>query len=51
MLDLEKISAIANLYSVQELFAALVWQRRFNQFNGQEVITDLSQHNRYWNWS
>ncbi len=48
MLDLAKIKSIAQSYSAQELFAALVWQRRFNQFNGEEVITDLSHHPELW---
>jgi hypothetical protein len=48
MLDLAKIQLIAQSYSPQELFAALVWQRRFNQFDGEEVITDLSQHPSLW---
>jgi hypothetical protein len=26
----------------------LVWQRRFNQFDGEEVITDMSQHTDLW---
>ena len=48
MLDLAKIQSIAQSYSPQELFAALVWQRRFNQFSGEEVITDLSKHPDLW---
>ncbi|MBH8555894.1 hypothetical protein I8751_26835 [Nostocaceae cyanobacterium CENA357] len=48
MLDLNKIQAIAQSYSPQELFAALVWQRQFNQFNGKQVIIDLSQHTDLW---
>lgn len=48
MLDLAKIQFIAQSYSPQELFAALVWQRRFNQFDGEQVITDLSQHTDLW---
>lgn len=48
MLDLAKIQSIAQSYSPQELFAALVWQRRFNQFNGEEVIADLSNHPELW---
>jgi len=48
MLDLAKIQYIAQSYSPQELFAALVWQRRFNQFSGEEVITDLSNHPDLW---
>jgi hypothetical protein len=48
MLDLAKIQLIAQSYSPQELFAALVWQRQFNQFDGEQVITDLSQHTDLW---
>ena len=48
MLDLAKIQSIAQSYSPQELFAALVWQRRFNEFDGSEVITDLSHHTDLW---
>lgn len=48
MLDLALIQSIAQSYSPQELFAALVWQRRFNQFSGQEIITDLSNRPELW---
>ena len=48
MLDPNKIQSIAESYSAQKLFAALVWQRRFNQFNGEEVIADLSNHPELW---
>ncbi|WP_230966340.1 hypothetical protein [Nostoc sp. NZL] len=48
MLDLGKIQSIAKSYSPQELFAALVWQRRFNEFDGEEVITDLFSHRNLW---
>lgn len=48
MLDLAKIQLIAKSYSPQELFAALVWQRQFNEFDGEEVITDLSNHPSLW---
>ncbi|MEH2044736.1 MAG: hypothetical protein V7L12_15915 [Nostoc sp.] len=48
MLDLGKIQSIAKSYSPQELFAALIWQRRFNEFNGEEVITDLSNYKNLW---
>ena len=43
MLDLKKIQHIAESYSPQELFATLVWQRQFNNFDGEQVITDLSR--------
>jgi hypothetical protein len=48
MLDLGKIQSIAQSYSPQELFAALVWQRQFNRFNGEQVIKDLSKHTDLW---
>lgn len=48
MLDLARIKSIAQSYSTQELFAALVWQRQFNNFNGEEVITDLSKYQDLW---
>ena len=48
MLDLTKISKIAESYSSQELFAALVWQRKFNDFNGEKVIIDLSKNPTLW---
>jgi hypothetical protein len=48
MLDLAKIQSIAQSYSPQELFAALVWQRQFNEFDGEEVITDLAHHPALW---
>ena len=48
MLDLAKIKTIAQSYSPQELFAALVWQRRFNEFDGEEVITDLANNSSLW---
>lgn len=48
LLDLNKIQCIAQSYSAQELFAALVWQREFNRFDGKKVITDLSQHPELW---
>jgi len=48
MLDLIKIQSIAQSYSPQELFAALVWQRQFNQFDGKQVITDLCGRTDLW---
>ena len=48
MLDPTKIQSIAQSYSAQELFAALVWQRNFNEFNGEEVITDPCNHPDLW---
>jgi len=48
MLDLNRIQSIAQSYSPQELFAALVWQRQFNKFDGQEVIQDLAGQPNLW---
>lgn len=48
MLDANKIQNIATSYSPQELLSALVWQRRFNEFDGKEVITDLSHNLDLW---
>ena len=48
MLDTNKIQNIATSYSPQELLGALVWQRRFNEFDGEEVIIDLSNHSDLW---
>lgn len=42
MLDLAKIQLIAQSYSPQGLFATMVWQRQFNQIDGEVVITDLA---------
>ena len=48
ILDVDKIQLIATSNSPQELVAALVWQRQFNEFDGQEVITDLANHPDLW---
>jgi hypothetical protein len=48
MLNLDTIQTIAQSHSPQELIAAMVWQRRFNEFDGPEVITDLIQHPALW---
>lgn len=48
MLDVDKVVAIAEANSPQELVAALVWQRQFNRFDGREVITDLVQYRQLW---
>ena len=47
-LDLEKVKRISENYTVQELFAALVWSRRFNDFDGQQIMTDLVAHPELW---
>ena len=48
MFDLKKIQSLARSCEAQELIAALVWQRQFNEFNGEEVITDLYHHHNLW---
>ncbi|MEL6136494.1 MAG: hypothetical protein AAFR42_03660 [Cyanobacteria bacterium J06628_6] len=48
MLDLERINHLAENYTVQDMMAALVWQRRFNEFDGPEVIADLARHPDLW---
>ncbi|MEM6751419.1 MAG: hypothetical protein AAF630_00290 [Cyanobacteria bacterium P01_C01_bin.38] len=48
MFNLDRIQTLAQSYSPQEMFAALVWQRRFNLFDGEEVITDLYNHQDLW---
>ncbi len=48
MLDLAKVEQMAQSSSPQELFAALVWQRRFNAFHGEAIITDLAKHSQLW---
>ncbi|WP_448560602.1 hypothetical protein [Trichothermofontia sp.] len=48
MLEVDGIQALAHAYSPQELFAALVWQRRFNQFDGPTIMTDLVNHLDLW---
>ncbi len=48
MLDPSKVQHLAETYAPQELFAALVWQRQFNLFDGPQVITDLANHPDLW---
>jgi hypothetical protein len=48
MLDAQRVRHLAKTYRPQEFFAALVWQRRFNLFDGPEVITDLANHPDLW---
>ncbi|MGK7947722.1 MAG: hypothetical protein AB4368_02660 [Xenococcaceae cyanobacterium] len=49
MIDLNKVKTLAESYSAQELFAALVYQRgKFNNFDGEEVITDLVNRPDLW---
>ncbi|MBE9079173.1 hypothetical protein IQ241_18020 [Romeria aff. gracilis LEGE 07310] len=48
MLDLSRIQTLAQTYHAQEMMAALVWQRRFNEFDGAEVITDLASSPELW---
>ncbi|MEN9226302.1 MAG: hypothetical protein Q6L60_09790 [Thermostichus sp. HHBFW_bins_43] len=48
MLNIDRIRQLAESYSPQEVFAALIWQRRFNLFDGPEIITDLANHPELW---
>ena len=48
MLDATRIQTLAESYSPQEMMAAMVWQRRFNEFDGPEVIADLAEHADLW---
>lgn len=47
MLDLDNVSQIAS-YSTQEIIAALIWQRRFNHFDGEVVVKDLAKYSAFW---
>ena len=47
-INVNRIKQIAEICSPQEMFAALVWQRRFNNFDGEQVITDLSTYSDLW---
>ena len=47
-IDLDRIRTIAESYSPQEMFAALVWQRQFNDFDGKQIIADLSERKDLW---
>ncbi|BAY86916.1 hypothetical protein NIES267_64270 [Calothrix parasitica NIES-267] len=48
MFSLDRVKTLAQSYSPQEMFAALLWQRRFNLFNGEEVIADLYNNQELW---
>ncbi|MGL5079109.1 MAG: hypothetical protein ACRDBG_25195 [Waterburya sp.] len=48
MLDLNRIQNIVQSYPVQELFAAMIWQRQVNDFDGQQVVRDLAEHQDLW---
>lgn len=48
MLDAQRIQTLAETYSAQEFFAALMWQRRFNEFEGPQVVRDLCNHSELW---
>lgn len=47
-IKLARIKSIADSYTPQEMFAALVWQRRFNDFDGEQIITDLYNNSDLW---
>lgn len=48
MLNQERIQSLVESYSVQEMFAAMIWQRQFNEFDGREIVKDLARHDRLW---
>ena len=48
-LDINKIETLAGSYCAQEMFAALMLQREFNNFNGRQVLTDLIDNADLWN--
>ncbi len=49
MLELTKVKTLAASYSAQEILAALVYQRgQFNNFDGEQVITDLANYPELW---
>lgn len=51
LMDLSEIQQIAESCSSQEMFGALVWQNQFNNFDGKQVITDLSKRKDLWHRS
>lgn len=40
MLHAQRIQTLAETYSAQEFFAVLMWQRRFNEFEGPQVVRE-----------
>ena len=48
LFDVTKIKSIAQTCTAQEMFAALVWQRQFNNFDGKQVVSDLVNHCDLW---
>lgn len=48
MLDLANVKRIAQSSTPQEMFAALVYQQKFNCFNGAEIINDLVDRSELW---
>ena len=47
-INLDRIRTVAESYSPQEMFAALVWQKQFNNFDGKQIIADLSDREDLW---
>ncbi|WP_019503790.1 hypothetical protein [Pleurocapsa sp. PCC 7319] len=47
-LKINKIQALADSYCAQEMFAALMLKREFNNFNGRQVLTDLIKNQDLW---
>ena len=48
MLDPKRIQNLVESYSVQEMFAAMIYQRQFNEFDGREVVSDLTLYDDLW---
>lgn len=48
MIDLNRIENLVKSCSVQEMIAAMIYQRRFNEFDGKEVVEDLAKHDNLW---
>lgn len=47
-LDLARVQHLKNSYSVQEMFAALVWESKYNEFDGEKILTTLNEHPDLW---
>ena len=48
MIDLNRVENLVKSCSVQEMIAAMIWQRRFNEFDGKEVVEDLARYDDLW---
>ena len=43
-----EFAGVAESYATQELWAALTWQRRFDNFDGEVMVTDLAKYSDLW---